>query len=98
MYTQTKTHAAITNAISKRPPAIIVDVTMQADFIIKGQDAIVFQTRGNPYLRPYTLEEIREKLAAHGNHEGYASEGRAYVHVYFCDKTVPADIREALAG
>lgn len=98
MYQHTKTHAAIQSAISKRPPVIIVDVTTQADFIIRGEDAIVFQTRGSAYMRPYTLEEIRKKLAIHGNHEGYVSEGRAYRHVYFCDETVPADIREALAG
>lgn len=98
MYQHTKPHAAITNAISKRPATIIVDVTMDPEWQIRGETCVVFQTRGRDYKRPYTLEEIREKLAIHGNHEGYASEGGAYQHVYFCDETVPADIREALAG
>ena len=70
---------------------------MDPEWKVRGEMCIVFQTRGSDYCRPYTLEEIREKLAIHVSHEGYVSEGRAYVHVFFCDENVPADIREALA-
>lgn len=98
MYQHTKTHAAITNAISKRPALVLVDVAIDPEWQVRGEACVVFQDRGSPYKRPYTLEEIREKLALHGNHEGYASEGGAYRHVYFVADNVPADIREALSA
>ncbi len=98
MYQHRTIHTAISNAISHRPTLILVDVTVDPEWAIRGEACIVFQTRGDAYKRPYTLEEIRGRLAIHGDHEGYVAEGCAYRHLHFCDETVPVDIRAALCG
>lgn len=98
MYQHRKIHAAISNAISHRPNLILVDVFIDETMKVRGEPCIVFLPRGSQYKRPYSLQEIRDKLAMHGDHEGAVGEGHSYRHVYFCDETVPADIRDALNG
>ncbi len=94
---QTKLHKAIAN-VSKRPSVRIVDVRVDPEWSIRGEACIVFQDRGSPYHRPYTLEEFRARLEIYGSHEGAVGEGHTYRHVYFCADNVPADIRNALAA
>lgn len=80
---------SITNALRK-PRTDIFDVSL-GDGLHMGEQVFDFVRRGQRYFAPYT----RAELVA-GDHIA-VGEGHTYVTVYFCDDTVPLDIRELLS-
>lgn len=59
------------------------------DVHMNDRDMIVIQDRGNPYRRFYWQDDLSEG-------ERFVAEGSSYLHIYFCDHTVPAHIVEIL--
>lgn len=86
---QHKTHAAITNALSKAPRRVVCDVALDP---ITGFLTITDRT-SKAGSRYYSEEELTSR-----NGEGFVGEGRTYKHIYFCSDEVPASVRDALSS
>lgn len=84
-----KQHAAIINAVSKTPAAIVCDVDQDPD-----TGFVCIETRGaSRGYRYYRPEELTERGG-----ENFAAENVAYRHVYFCADIVPAEVRGVLSA